>query len=360
MFVTADNAAQLAARLTALQDTKAAAETMTGRMYRGIEVGATLEAIRSAIADFPEPGPIDDRGDCTDPATCADTAATWNGALWTFLDGVLLGIAPTEGGTTVDGIRPGDTVEDLIRLYGEPLDWRDAPDGSAVATFRADESLGTVWSMTCDGRGNDATISAIELRKGGSGGSGSPLLALRTPDGGSERYALDTSPGQTPPRYRRVQQFARSSGLVTSVHGDADRRFLACWRSGADTALCTTSLRDREFFTVDAQFEPAPGLDDAPAAGEGIGGAIGVVLDDGQVCDTINFSGRTWTTLGGATYSSEFLCADGLSLWTSKEIATFSDDAPATLTAGEGTRLTRTEDTRSVRGYLIPVDIDAP
>lgn len=346
LYVTARNSDQLSARLSALSRIGTATSTLSGRSAHGIEMGASLEAIRRSFIDFPATG--EDRD--------GHEVMRWRYMQWWFADDLLVAVKPLGAGTTIDGVGAGTTVGRLIELYGRPLDWSTGPDGTTTGRFTADAGLGTVWVFTTTGRESSDTVLGMELRREEAGRHA--LMELVSPAGAARAYGTDWPLTATPPRYRAQQTFARSHGLVTTVHGDTNRGLRACWRETDASALCTSSIHDRLLFRVDADYSPAPGLDDGPGRSRReIVNALAVELDDGEVCDSVGYAGAERISLGTRMVESSFLCRDGRRLWRDMESSALAATLLVSRSSGGGPG-TPAGDV-AVAGYALPLDTDA-
>lgn len=108
MFVQADNAAQLAARLVAVQNVDHAKTSLTGDGIDGIRLGQPIDEIRANRPDFPA------------VSTSGEFTVTYIDCDFGFADGVLDSIAPNSGGRTIDGVTVGSELSRMTELYGEP------------------------------------------------------------------------------------------------------------------------------------------------------------------------------------------------------------------------------------------------
>ncbi|GEE02006.1 hypothetical protein nbrc107696_24520 [Gordonia spumicola] len=155
-FVTADNAAQLNARLSAVQNSRDAATRLSTTSRDGIEIGATLADVRSGHADFPSQGRRD--GD--------RTVYVWKDCEYVFdAAGKLIEIAPGSppgsAGVTIDGVAAGTPGSRAVELYGEPRS-----DEGGVAVFVADEKAGTGYRIGYGGGSGkvaDGTVTTVVL-----------------------------------------------------------------------------------------------------------------------------------------------------------------------------------------------------
>ena len=136
IFVTAENAEQLAARLQVAQNAEAVSSRLSTTSRDGIEIGQRIDDVRRTHPDFPSRGRKDgDRvvyvyADCT----------------YMFSGDELIEIAPGDppgsAGTTIDGVTNGTPVKRAIELYGKPVQV-----SRGVATFAADKAAGTAYRI---------------------------------------------------------------------------------------------------------------------------------------------------------------------------------------------------------------------
>ncbi len=145
MFVQADNANQLAARLIATQDIQAAKASLSSTGFNGIDLGTSADDIRKANTDFP------------DVAATGRVVVVWRDCDFTFLDGVLDAIDPHDGGRTIDGITTGSKVSEAIEFYGQPLGPAQQDAGKDWLTFLADKVKGFGYRMAVDGYNSTGT-----------------------------------------------------------------------------------------------------------------------------------------------------------------------------------------------------------
>ncbi|MET9199612.1 VWA domain-containing protein [Gordonia sp. NPDC003585] len=154
LFVTADNAAQLSARLAAAQNAQAATTRLTPTSRGGITIGQSLSDVRAANPSFPTSGRTD--GD--------RTIYRWIDCDYAFVDDVLVEIAPGDppgsAGTTIDGVSSGTPGSRAVELYGEPLE-----DSDNVAVFTADQAAGTAYRIGYEGGDTiaDGTVTTVIL-----------------------------------------------------------------------------------------------------------------------------------------------------------------------------------------------------
>lgn len=334
VYVTADNAAQLDARLRAVQDGDSATSTMTGRMMHGIEVGARLDAVRHAFDDFPT------GGDSRDGAE----VYLWRDCEWWFADGVLTQVSPLGDGRTIDGVGPGSTVGELQRFYGRPLAWREGPDDVLTVDFLADPALQVVWRAETTGRDPTATVRRISMA---AAPTRPALMELVAPDGRRQSYGNDFREVAPPPRFDRVQVFPRATGLATpNSHGQWDDDLLACWRRSESTALCIRSVASGEVFEVPARYASVT-TDESPEASI----ILAAVLEDGTVCDVLPYA-HVSRDLSGQV-ASGFHCPDGERLWGEAVTGIPEDHSP--LKGPDARDATPVP----VTGYVVALDTDA-
>jgi Ca-activated chloride channel family protein len=123
LFVGADNADQLAARLIAVQNINQAKKSLTGDGIDDIKLGQSLDNIRKAHPDFP------------DGSRTGKVVVVYVDCDFGFVDGILDSITPHDGGRTIDGVTVGTDMARVTDLYGDPL---SVEPGKHVAVYRAD------------------------------------------------------------------------------------------------------------------------------------------------------------------------------------------------------------------------------
>ncbi|MFT4085916.1 MAG: VWA domain-containing protein [Gordonia sp. (in: high G+C Gram-positive bacteria)] len=154
LFVTADNAAQLTARLAAAQDAQSAATKLTPTSRGGIEIGQRIDDVRKNNADFPSTGTRD--GD--------RTVYVYADCTYVVEHDVVVEIAPGNppgsAGTTIDGVGKGTAGKRAVELYGEAVS-----DSDGVAVFAADKAAGTAYRIGYDGADSVAsgTVTTVVL-----------------------------------------------------------------------------------------------------------------------------------------------------------------------------------------------------
>ncbi len=153
LFVQAQNASQLAARLLATQNVEQAQSSMSGNGIYGITLGSKLADIRSANPDF--------------PATSAAGGVTvvYRDCDFSFMDGVLDSIAPHSGGRTIDGVAAGSNVSDAVKFYGGPLGTPQTEGALQWLVFTADEAAKTAFRMAVEGYSVTGTNYSGTIRR---------------------------------------------------------------------------------------------------------------------------------------------------------------------------------------------------
>ena len=137
VYVQADNAAQLAARLIATQNIDRANTSLSATGRGGIDLGATITDIRSVHSDFP------------DVSGSGTVVVTWRDCDYTFTNGTLTAIAPRDGGRTIDGVTTGSSIRDATDLYGNPIG-SDFNGSTGTVTFTADPRTDAAYRMTVE------------------------------------------------------------------------------------------------------------------------------------------------------------------------------------------------------------------
>ena len=153
VFITADNAAQLSARIDAARDAEAASSKLTNTGLAGVELGQTHSQITGAHPAFP--------GLTTGTSEGDRTVVRWRECDWVFQNGTLVEIRPL-GSTsaTVDGITVGTPMTRVVELFGQPV--RD-DTASSTAYFAADKARGTALRIGYQGSVADGTVRSIVL-----------------------------------------------------------------------------------------------------------------------------------------------------------------------------------------------------
>lgn len=242
LFVTADNAAQLSARLGAAQNTEAAAERLSPTSRNGITIGQSLAEIRAANPSFPTEGRA--RGE--------QVVVIWIDCEYVFDGGVLIEIAPGNpggsAGTTIDGVTVGTPGARAVELYGEPLE-----DSDGVAVFPADEAAGTAYRISYrDGSSiKDGTVTSVVLCRcmptkvqGGSGDGPEVVRVVAvdksgTPINGFTRGTSGSAWPTSEIEYCRAGMGAVSSGIYHC--GTTADSAPNCWPGTGAELLCTHS-----------------------------------------------------------------------------------------------------------------------
>lgn len=138
IFLQADNADQLAARLLATRNIDQANSSLSSTGIGGVELGTTIVDIRAKNPDYP------------DAATTGTVTVVWRNCDFTFTNGTLTSIAPHDGGRTIDGITAGSPVSTATNLYGAPID-KQIEGSRGILTFTADQEASTAYKMTVEG-----------------------------------------------------------------------------------------------------------------------------------------------------------------------------------------------------------------
>ncbi len=123
IFVQADNADQLAARLVAVQNVDVAKKSLTNNGIDDLRLGQGFDDIRKAHPDFPDVG------------RTGKVAVVYVDCDFGFVDGALDSIAPHDGGRTIDGVTAGTDMARVTELYCDPVSVE--PDQHEVI-YRAD------------------------------------------------------------------------------------------------------------------------------------------------------------------------------------------------------------------------------
>lgn len=150
LFVQAQNASQLTARLLATQNIGAAQSSLSADGINGFTLGSTLSDIRKAHPDFPN------------AATSGGVNVVYRDCDFGFVDGVLDSIAPHGGGRTIDGVAPGTPISRASELYGPPVQSVTNGDGSRTLIYTADPNSDHAYRILVEQyRESGSTISGL-------------------------------------------------------------------------------------------------------------------------------------------------------------------------------------------------------
>lgn len=166
LFVTADNADQLASRLLAARNVDQNASALTPTGLGGIDVGAHFDDIVEAHADFPDQSAGSAEGE--------NIVITYIDCDYVFdRTGTVVEVRP-HSGRTVDGLAVGDRLSRAVDLYGEEVDPSDLdPEWATTSDSRfytASREAGTAWKIASDG--DSITSITLCLCLPGTGASG--------------------------------------------------------------------------------------------------------------------------------------------------------------------------------------------
>lgn len=139
VFVTADNAAQLAARLGAVRDVAAAKAALSSTGIGDIRLGMKATEIVAAHDDFPA------------VAGSGSVTVEYRDCDFGFVDGMLESISPHGGGRTIDGIGPDSPLVKVVELYGQPLADTENSDDTHTLIFDADPDTDAAYRILAEG-----------------------------------------------------------------------------------------------------------------------------------------------------------------------------------------------------------------
>lgn len=172
LYLTADNVDQLVSRVVAAQNAPAGEGVLTPTGRSGIELGQSLDDIRSENPDFPGQADGVVEGDLT--------VIRWMDCDWVFdSTGDLVEIRDN-GATTIDGLSVGAPVDQARELYGEPVETTSGGDDRLVQLYPASQEAGTAWKVISDDAG---TIRSIVLCGCLPVASGADARFMPLPDG---------------------------------------------------------------------------------------------------------------------------------------------------------------------------------
>jgi Ca-activated chloride channel family protein len=320
LFVEAQNASQLAARLLATQNVGQARTSLSSTGLGDIGLEMTVAAIRAAHPDFP------------DASTSGSVTVVYRDCDFGFRDGVLTSIGPHGGGRTIDGVEPGTPLSRATELYGKPVSTATNPDGTHAVVYAADPNTNAGYYMLVDefaDRGDEVSgvVRAIVLcrcaPKGGSSppsAAGPEIVVLKPVDANGNTQAgwtkdssdrdslIDCSFGGASP-FDMTEGVRFCGGTADS--GDAcwptaNNAYVLCLWDPFDTVLHLRSAAGLSTPRSPQIHEPWP---------------IGLLLDDGTQCRARN--GGAWSypeeqpdwvgffSCGGARYNAIWAPSDG-------------------------------------------------
>lgn len=323
LYLTADNADQLASRVVAAQNAPAgeAALTPTGR--GGIELGQHFDDIRSAKPDFP--------GQDTGVVEGELTVIRWADCDWVFDSAGNLVEIRADGAATIDGLTVGAAVERARELYGDPVETLSEGDDEMVELYPASEEAGTAWKVTSDGAGTIRTIILCGCLPGASGpGARFEPLPAGVPDwarqsGGPEVEILRpvnaqgvVQDGWTAEPGSSSLECVRPRGTVYPSYAAVEEGLVVCdgtTAAGADNCWPDASGRNalciRDPFGDTLVEIPSPYvLTGQPPGAEP--SVIGVELANGEKCTLISGGAGTLIRDAGESYASRFGCSNGI------------------------------------------------
>lgn len=115
VYVTADNADQLASRLVAVTNPEQATAQLSPQGVHGISLGMSVADAAKEAPDFPTDGEKATEGGRT------VVRIVWRDCTWTFTDDALTSIEPKgDAAATIDGVKVGDPISNANQYYGEP------------------------------------------------------------------------------------------------------------------------------------------------------------------------------------------------------------------------------------------------
>lgn len=178
LYVTADSEEKLSRRLAVSRDSELAMNSLTGRSFQGIEVGAVHETIISSVDNFPDLS-SGTSIECTSSDCGSDTViiVRWMNCDWHFTEeGNLILIDPGEESRTIDGFGVGDDAGELSTVYGAAKnEAKGEYDGDVVHVrwYEADDDLGLMWRVVVDSAESIRNIVLCKCLPGASKGSAS-------------------------------------------------------------------------------------------------------------------------------------------------------------------------------------------
>lgn len=276
LFVHADNAAQLTARLLATQNVSQADRSLKADGLGDVSLGTHIDDLRRTHRGFP------------DASSSGEVTVVWMDCDWGFTDGILQSIAPHDGGRTIDGVRSGTSIQEAVELYGDPLQTERNDDDSHTVIFDADPNGDNAYRMRVEdfsegGGAVSGTIRSVVLCRCKPRASTEPEIVVLEPVD-AEGHVQS---GWSVNRESRDTPLDCSFGSASSYDLDGGVRFCggtadaadACWPAGRSEVLC---LRDPFDTTLDQI--SAEGLSEPLQSREVEPFPFALELDDGSQC----------------------------------------------------------------------------
>lgn len=116
----------------------AAWESLTPLGSRGLTLGESAADITAEHPDFPS---VSGSGRET---------VVWEDSDLDFVDGVLDSISPHDGGSLLNGVTVGTSLDDVVASYGEPVGVAVPEDGVEWLTFAADTAADSAYRIAVD------------------------------------------------------------------------------------------------------------------------------------------------------------------------------------------------------------------
>lgn len=319
IFVQADNANQLAARLLATQNLAQAQNSLSGSGFGGIELGDKLADIRKAHPDFP------------DAPTSGSVRVVYVDCDYVFVDGVLDSIEPHGGGRTIDGVVPGTALSRVSELYGAPVLTESDGHGGYRLTYRANAGTDAGYRVVVQDYSESGgtvlgTVKTIVLCRCAPKAGAAPDVApapQAARGGEPEKVVLkpvnargDVQPGWMKDDRNRNVSIDCSDGIASPFDATSGVRrcypnsegAYACWpTAGGNYALCLVDpfTKTLKLYAAEGMAKPVGSLDGPPRP-------LGLLLDDGTQCRAV--VGGSWGPRGAPDY----VCGSGspfLGIW---------------------------------------------
>lgn len=333
LFVTADNAEQLASRLMAAREVDQNAAVLTPTGLGGIDIGSHYNDIVEAHTDFPSQTDGTSDGENT-VITYIDCDYVFNSS------GTVIEVRPHTS-RTVDGLAVGDPLSRAVDLYGEEV---ADPAGDTDANTRlyvASREAGTAWKISTEG---DRITSIVLCRclpgtgaRGATGSGSGDTRESTTMSGQTEivTYRPYMDDGSLHPQFPiergdSWEYACRESGeFHTCGRNYTDESLFLCSINPDNRAVCPTFAYGELRFVLSGpvQMMSTNGFEILPTSGPV---PVRVYLENDLQCRIGFVPG------GGRTgYSTGYQCGDGSKLWHRQGTAAF-DTSGRTWTAQNG------------------------